>query len=105
MIPEDFQGKIPSVSLCYNSNSNPSNENKEKCKYRNQSLISKIETEFFYNFTWRRNVKSTIEKNSKFMQIFRLRKYPFDGYPYAKEAGSGNAQPGGSGQEGRVYLG
>ena len=80
-------------------------KNIDKCKYQNQSLISKIETEFFYNFTWRKNVKSTFEKNSKFMQIFRLRKYPFDGYPYAKEAGSGNAQPGGSGQEGRVYLG
>ena len=44
-------------------------------------------------------------KYSKFMKIFRLESILVDGHPLAKEAGSGDAQPGGSGQEGRVCQG
>ena len=57
MIPEIFRGKFP-VYRFINSNSNPSNENIDKSKYRNQSLIFKIETEFFWNFKWRRKCEN-----------------------------------------------
>ena len=33
-------------------------KNIDKSKYRNQSLISKIETEFFWNFMWRRKCEN-----------------------------------------------
>ena len=51
------------------------------------------------------NVKIITVGEFKVVQIFRLRKYSFYEYPLASEAGSGDAEPGGSGQEGRVCQG